>query len=488
MIIALQTPEPPDETSEPDAQAAQFQSLRDERRSARRWQDLLSLGERRQILAEIARVTLAIGRDLYPEQNLSDLDIGAASGQGDVCPRERLAFLVGAWPRIANALRIIEASPATTLAPGGRNARVEQGSLRRVSPAALFAALRSGDYLSAPASAGPLARRLQGRLPRRITEMTAAPTYDTPINRAIKGILAQIVRDLSRIAALAQATEAPDVARQAENLRETVRRHLRGELWRNLTPAPVRNAYPPAAHPAYRFVFDQWRRYRNSFAFDWTNPVFTLPARETWVLYEYSCLFMVADALHHLGFRATSAEGFAVSRSGLTFGIEKGHTSRLTFQKAGMSRVTLSYNPSFSRRDTESAGGWRSRSHALRPDMTLELDGSLLIFDAKFKTYAEPDAGQSTWRFRDGTLLPDIQQMHTYRDAIVHGDKTNVVAEAWLLYAGRRDTSNPNIVAYPPSTALCPFGIGRVGALLLRPGQAESLRAFLHWFLTKRDG
>ena len=485
----IPSPQTPKETDPPDVSAELLGSLRDERRSARRWQDLLSLAERHQMMAEIARVALAIGRDLYPEHNLSDLDIGVASGQSDVCPRERLAFLVGAWPRIANALQVIEASPATALVPGVRNARVEQGSLRRVSPASLFAALRSGDYLPAPASAGPLARRLRGRLPRRIAETVTTPTDDTPINRAIKGILAQVVRDLSRIATLAQSTDAPDIARQAEDLRESVRRRLRGELWRNLTPSPVRNAYPPAAHPAYRFVFDQWRRYRRSFAFDWTNPVFTLPARETWILYEYRCLFAVADALRHLGFQAISAEGFAVSRSGLTFDIEKGRTSRLTFQKTGMPRVTLSYNPNFPRQDTKSAGGWRSRSHTLRPDMTLEVNGRLLIFDAKFKTYAEPDANQSTWRFRDGALLPDLQQMHTYRDAIIHGGETNVVSEAWLLYAGRRDTANPNIVAYPHSIPLQPFGTGRVGALLLRPGQEpESLRAFLHWFLTKRDG
>jgi hypothetical protein len=469
---------------ESDDKAILLLSVRDEQRSARRWQDLLSPAERQGILAEIAQVALAIGRDLYPAQDLNDLDIGTASGRGDVCPRERLAFLVSAWPRLSHALRIIETAPASVLKPGIREARIEQGSLRRVSQAAIFAAIRSGDFIFVPTDSSPLARRLRGRLPRHIAETVAVPSSDTPINRAVKSILAQLVRDLGRITLLAQTIEDFAVARQAEELRDSVRQSLRREPWQTLTLVPVQNSYPPASGPAYRYLFHQWRRYRNAFVFDWTNPIFTLPARETWLLYEYSCLFAVARALRDLGFRAVSGEDFALSRSGLTFSLEKGRASRLVFHREGSPRITLRYNPNFPRQERKGTKGWHSRTHSLRPDITLESEGRLLIFDAKFKTYAETSAAEeNVWNFRDGALFPDIQQMHTYRDAIVHGEKSNVVAEAWLLYTGRIGVDNPEIVAYPRSQPELPFGTGGVGAFLLRPGRdPKALREFLSWF------
>ncbi len=481
-------------TEEQGNKAALLYSLRDEQRSSRRWQDLLSPEDRRAMLAQIARVALAVGRDLYPSQDLDDLDIGAAQSKSDVCPRERLAFLVTAWSRLAHVLQIIETAPAVALVPGLREAKIEQGSLKRATPSAVLAAVRSGDLFPVASGGSLLARRLGGRLPRRIAETVATPTTDTPINRAVKAILGQIARDLGQIAALAQATESPNVAREAETLREIVRRRLRRDPWQNLPPVPVRNVYPPASAPAYRYLFDQWRRYRGSFAFDWTNPLFTLPPRETWLLYEYSCLFTVAGALRDLGFRTLSADNFAMSRSGLTFTLEKGHTSRLVFHRKGGPRVTLFYNSNFPRTEAEDNHGWRSRSHSLRPDIVLEADGRLLIFDAKFKTYAEPstagdDERQNTWQFRDGALLPDLQQMHTYRDAIVRDGQGNVVSEAWLLYAGHRHLPNPEIVSYPRPTSAQPFGTGRVGALLIRPVmEPECLRNFLRWFLVRQTG
>jgi hypothetical protein len=444
------------------------------------------------MLAEIARVALAIGQELYPSHSLSDLDIGAAEGRGDVCPRERLAFLTLVWPRLTHALRIIEKVPAAALTAGVREVRIEQGSLKRASQTAVLDAIRSGDFFSVQESRVPLARRLGGRLPRRIGETAAVPTFHTPINRAVKAILVQLAGDLGCIIALAQSAEAPDVARQAEALREAVRRCLRRDPWRFLAPTPVQHAYPLASGPAYRYFFEQWRHYRDRFAFDWTNPLFTLPARETWLLYEYYCLFTVAAVLRNIGFHAVSASDLALCRSGMTFSLEKGRASRLVFRRKGGPPVTLHYNPSFPRKEMGPANGWHSRSHSLRPDISLERDGSLLLFDAKFKSYAEPiptNECRPSWSFREGALLPDIQQMHTYRDAIVFGEQENVVSEAWLLYAGRITAANPDIVAYPRSTPAQPFGVGRIGAILLRPdGEPEALRKLVQWFCELRTG
>jgi hypothetical protein len=106
----------------------------------------------------------------------------------------------------------------------------------------------------------------------------------------------------------------------------------------------------------------------------------------------------------------------------------------------------------------------------MRPDIVLQRDrdGQLLLFDAKFKAYAEADRTLGHER-ANLPLVLDINQAHAYRDALRRGPH-RVVRAAWLLYAGRRDRSNLPVLAYPPATAEQPYGDGEIGALLLRPG------------------
>src|SRR5687768_6261442 len=107
---------------------------------------LLSEAERRRMLADIAVVALAIGRDLFPERGLDDLDIGDGAGKGNTlpCPRERLAFLCAWWPRIEAALRALEAAPAPALKTETRLVYIDRA--RRVSASGVLEAVRAGDF------------------------------------------------------------------------------------------------------------------------------------------------------------------------------------------------------------------------------------------------------------------------------------------------------------------------------------------------------
>lgn len=474
--------------AQPAANAA-LSSLRDEIRSARRWQELLGEGERRRMLADIAAVALALGKDLWPDRPPSDLDVGEGEPGREACPRERIAFLESAWPRVSAALRLIEGSPPPAVAPAVQMTPTERA--RRVTPADVLAAAARGDLVETAAPQTGLALRLGGRVPRRVAERVFLPTFDTPANRAVKAILAQIARDLAAVAELARASGAPDVAERASALLRSLRvHHLSVSPWSTLPPISHAAAVPPLApslrtHGGYRALHDTWRRYRLGFGFDWANAWFTLPARETWRLYETWCLFAVADALRSLGWRATGAEGFALARGGLTFSVAPGAAVRWTFARAGEKRgvTTLTYARHFRSGggSGDATAGWHSRSHALTPDVTLEHAGRLLVFDAKFKTYAGAE-----WH------TEDIRQMHSYRDAIrAAGDAAEPggggsVDGAWLLYAGRADGASRPVIAYPASTPERPFGNGDVGALRLRPGDdagAERLRARVAAFL-----
>ncbi|MBC7805311.1 MAG: hypothetical protein H7145_04100, partial [Akkermansiaceae bacterium] len=83
--------------------------LRDALRSARRWRELLSDTDRQTLLSDIARVGLAVARDL--NNGLGDLDIGEGDVPSVPCPIERLAFLRSVAPRLLAAVTRLEAEP-----------------------------------------------------------------------------------------------------------------------------------------------------------------------------------------------------------------------------------------------------------------------------------------------------------------------------------------------------------------------------------------
>lgn len=444
---------------------------------------LLTEPERRRLLSEIAAVALAVGRDLFPDADLNDLDIGeSATANGEPsCPRERLGFLQSVWPRVAGAVASLEAAPSVALRAGYRETALVRA--RRVAPADLLAALRSGEFVPAPIGASPLAARLGGRLPKRVRERVALPSADTPANRMVKAILVAFSRDLAAITELAAVGGVPSVAREAARLRRRVRSALRRAPWRTLPliPGPIPSLPPSArAHGAYRLIHDAWRRYRRGFAFDWGNALFTLPQRDAWLLYEYWCLLAVTDALRRLGYRAVQADGFALSRAGLTFTLIRGRASAIRFADPDRGRVvTLTYNRAFPRGRAD-ASGWHTRSHAMRPDLLLETAGGAVVLDAKFRAYV-PDPTPWSGDEDPGVNLPlvdDVNQMHAYRDGIRRGRERPVRA-AWLLYVGRAGGPNLPVIAYPEATPEAPFGEGEVGALLLRPGQGQDALAAL---------
>lgn len=427
---------------------------------------LLTESERRTMLVEIATVALAVGSDLFPDTDLQDLDIGANRGDepNDACPRERLAFLAAAWPRLAAALARLEAEPAPALIFGTREAPVERA--RRVTPKDLLAGIRRG-------------------YPLRVAERVALPSFDTPANRMVKATLAAFARDLRAAASLIAVSGVSDRAElEATTFRllRSIRRALLRPPWRAL-PVVAQPALPVSlrAHGAYRLFWDTWRHYRRGFVFDWAHPLFTLPPRDAWLLYEYWCLFRVAAALRSIGCRATTSDAFTLSRSGLAFTLVKGRGGRLTFRTPSGERVGLLYNPYY---PTLAAGDHRlgAASHAMRPDIALEVGDSLLFFDAKFRSYA--DTVPEDMDADNMPLVKDLNQMHAYRDGIRRGE-SRPVQSAWLLYIGRRAGADRTVIAYPANDPIRPFGAGEVGALLLRPGRNDSLlpaflRSVLH--------
>ena len=404
------------------------------------WRRLLTAAERARMLDDVARVSLAAGAALFPGQSWQDLDIAAHSLRTHKSPVERLGFLERALPVLTQATYQIGRFPATAAT----------SHTRSVTPAILARRVGTQALLSA-------ARR--GQAVRSLEENVTALTPDTPENRAVKSFLRLLERDSAAIGRMAEAEGEPEATERAEHCAKQLHGLLADAWWEEVTADNLAWTKPPTqramARPEYAQIFRTMRRYRSGFQFDWEQPLFALPPRETWRLYETWCLFTVLDALGSAGYSPRLAESlFAVREGRLTFTLAQGNASCVRLAGPQGRRLSLIYNQTF-------AQGERSLSHAMQPDITLEdeASGRVWILDAKFKPYALP-----------GEEGDDINQMHAYRDAIVDSEGRRCVAHAWCLYAGQVDI---------PNRASITYGGGEnapVGALCLRPGDAASFK------------
>jgi hypothetical protein len=405
------------------------------------WRRLLSPFERARMLGDIARVSLTVGTRLFPkqswpEQSWSDLDVSAGSLMAEMSPVERLAFIEHALLDLTQAAQQIARFCLTTAVSHTRMVTPPIRA-RRVYTAALLNAVRRG----------PSVRSLE----ERITVLSP----DTPENRAIHSFLRRLQRDSAAIEQIAEAEGETQAADRANQCVRILRGLLALPCWEEVSSGSADWTSPPTARatmrPEYASVFETMARYRRDFQFDWTHSTLTLPARETWRLYEMWCLFTTLDALCALGCVPTDSGLFLIKEGRLTWTLATDTASRLTLRTTDNKRLSLIYNPNF-------AEGRHSLSHTMQPDIVLTDGNALWILDAKFKAYALP-----------GDEGGDINQMHAYRDAIIDDLGRRTVATAWCLYAGLADAPNRPHLTYGRA------GDAAVGALCLRPSDSATL-------------
>jgi len=419
---------------------------------------LLTPAEHARMLQDIAQVSLAVAARVGGSRAWDDLDVSSGPGAAPPCPRERLGFVRRAVPILAQASEEIARSPITNLHADTRRTS-PPGRARRVSTPALLRAARAGH-------AGEW-----------VDETISLSTPDTPESRAARSFFRRLRRDAEAIAALAEAAALPDTAADARACASRLKSLHALPVWDSVTDSPNAWTAPPSErmqrHPAFGRIAALVREYRGAFAFDWEHPLFALPARAQWQLYETWGVFQTVRALLHLGAipcadALAQPEGLLATRQTLlTLRLAVGEASRLDLQWPGGEPLLLFYNRPY-------PAGVRSLSRTLQPDICLEdARGDTFLLDPKYKAYLLP-----------GDEGGDMDQMHAYRDAIVTPDGTRPVRRAWCLYAGGLDTEARSVIAYGhPNTSI-------VGALHLRPGDDAGfarLCALLGAWLGKPD-
>ena len=507
--------------------------------------------ERRAMLEDIARVALSIGNDAGVRLDVS-LDYPI---RRDTQSRiERIRLLEALWPEVAAVFQVIHRQPDTLLMLQKRPSSLP---LSHGSSALAFTVACTPHLAAAwrhPASSHPSS---PASYSSGLEEPHHAPSTATSANRFAAQLLDTLIREATALAKVSDYCEEKAEARSMQTLARQAQAQRRSDLLRDLPSLPwAECARLPTSDttlrfaPAYRTLFQTWRRLNAAFHFDWsTLPLVSFSAQQTWRIYEIWCFLQIVDSLRQAGWRMTTPNDVRIVESGLRLELAKGRPSCLRFVResartqgpplqesrnllpASNTSIDLYYQPLYPSANQSRARDlsklrskelpkelpivaanaapnrpalstdtpcFVSTSHAMQPDIALRLGDRLYLLDPKFRGYAEPGEEQD-----------DINKMHAYRDAIHMdavgtGESRPAVRAAVCLFPGQsRFATCPSafpdaallppeqaLRSYPAPTSAQPFGTAPVGAVRLRPGEKNAaiwVRHLLSQWLDNTD-
>jgi len=372
------------------------------------------------------------------------------------------------------ALQIILAQPHQRFESQRHTVRLAAASRIDARSLTRIAAGKGGVALAEGAAARtPLARVLQGHLPRSVDERQITHSIDTPENRFVQsflqlslGIIAQMRANLNDLpeAGAFRARIKADCDRMEQNLRP-VAQHRIWDAVGPMTHLPAGSTVLQGRR-GYREIYRAFVRLRlaTHIPVDADTLRDILEARDIARLYELWTYFTMARLLEKL--LGPPQQAISASAGRWQYQLQQ----KCEVRWAG--GIRLRYNPTY-RRGT---GADRSYSVQLRPDIALHTGGAepqTHLFDAKFRldpTTALPqddedaDADTVAIEERRGTFKKaDLYKMHTYRDALKAGS-------VWILYPGSEGhfyTTAGTHLKLPGATL--PLPLEGVGALALRP-------------------
>ncbi len=353
--------------------------------------------------------------------------------------------------------------------------------------------------------------QLRGRLPSKLEERVKEHiddkedhhrylirsrhlSTDTPENRFIKMALIQCRREIASILDLAKKNQpAPDEGRLSDSFFEEL------ESWKKPLDQLLnqsffsdigryegmeRESLVLHQRAGYAQVYRIWQQLK--MYLDLFGNGSSISMKSVADLYQVWCFLKLKEILETFGFSEQNAKINELSNKGLEKEMIRGRKSSFhLFRETDQLTICLTHEPRFTQRENkEEEGRIYSWTTAQEPDIFLEAqfaDGTVSrwIFDAKYRINEKSPVD----------MAPDdaINQMHRYRDAIIHIDKDRLVQEtksrpvlgAFVLYPGWfEEKSGGN----PYHNSIEEVGIG---AFPLLPGQSNR---WLTEFLEKQFG
>lgn len=236
------------------------------------------------------------------------------------------------------------------------------------------------------------------------------------------------------------------IGRKAEQYLDRVTYWLRSSFLDQLRPlvGPVVVSQAFRKHPIYR----QW--------FTWFHQLYqfdeykiglknSIPLKETYHLYEIWVFMQIVKMLRENGKLLDTSELFSLEQDGLVLNLSEKKESRIKLTGG----ATLAYQRWF----TSATLDYITYTHGMKPDIVLESNGKLYIFDPKYRL--------------DHNLPMALGEMHKYRDGIVSKEERSRVVEEVYIITPVPGKDNSHL-----------FGdeyrqLNRMGAYCLSPGEIE---------------
>lgn len=328
-------------------------------------------------------------------------------------------------------------------------------------------------------------------LHRRHRVETRRLSVDTPENRFVKMVLIRCTRNLTNFITKARKSDSsPEQGRLSRTFydelagwKKPLEQRLAEPLFREIGDFSGMAQESLVLHhkAGYAKVYRIWQGLK--LYLDLFDRQASVSMKSVAELYEVWCLLEIRRMLLSLGFSEDEARKVALRTNGFEKELADGMGTafHLNRRSDGL-KIRLAHEPCFSRKSNNSIYSFTTSQ---KPDILLEAtfaDGRRIrwIFDAKYRISPEEN---------EYDHIPDdaINQMHRYRDALIHlekaddgvTEKSRPVVGAFVLYPGFFDSETG---LNPYQSAIETVGIG---GFPLLPGQKN------HWlkeFLTDKFG
>ena len=318
-------------------------------------------------------------------------------------------------------------------------------------------------------------------------------SLDTPENRFIKFVMTSSIEKLTRINRLAgDSAGVPDKQRLSQGFFDGLQSRSQSLLrYRNHTLFQEVGRYNGMSReslvlqqkPGYSKVYKSWQQL--NWYLELLGNDSSISVRNIADLYEVWCFLQVKNIILALGFEEVANKRAVLVDRGLDVSMNDGMAGAFHFERSDGITIRLAHEPIF-REGSRPIRTWMTTQ---KPDIVLTAnfpngDEFYWLFDAKYRI--DTDDGNN----RD--LAPDdaINQMHRYRDALIHqGEvdspdtgKTRPVFGAYVLYPGFFDQ---NKAANPYQQAIEQVSIG---AFALLPSTDGAGAYWLHSFIADKLG
>jgi hypothetical protein len=164
-------------------------------------------------------------------------------------------------------------------------------------------------------------------------------------------------------------------------------------------------------HPMYRNWFS-WFQQLYQFDRFQIGMKHSIPLKDTFQLYEIWVFMQMVKLFREHGRLQDASSLFAMEREGLVLNLSEKKEHRVRLSGGG----TLSYQRWF----TKATQDYVTYTHGMKPDIVLETDERLYVFDPKYRL--------------DHNLPMALGEMHKYRDGIVRSsDGSRAVEEVYII-------------------------------------------------------